>query len=141
MAPAPDDAALQSLYQWLAEAFAADAGELAMFATALHRADNPQALRFYERALAAAPGDADLLGNFASCWSEVAGEPARAEATYLAALAADRRHADNLGNYANFLTGVRGDHERAELCYLAAIEVSPGDADHLTNYANFLTTI
>lgn len=141
MAPAPENIKKHTLYNWLAEAFAAEASELAMFATELHRAGNPQALRFYERAVAAAPGDADLLGSFASFLAEVAEDPARAEPTFLAALAADRRHADNLGHYANFLTGVRGDHERAELCYLAAIEISPRDPDHLGNYANFLTTI
>ena len=61
-----------------------------------------RAEQMYERAIAADPTDARILGNYANFLTDVRRDHDRAEQMYERAIAADPAHANNLGNYAGF---------------------------------------
>jgi Tfp pilus assembly protein PilF len=95
----------------------------------------------YQKAVAIAPSEVDVLGSYAIFLKNVRKDHARAEEFFERAVKADPNHANNLGNYANFLTNVLKDHARAEEFYERAVKADPNHANNLGNYASFLTDV
>lgn len=93
-----------------------DPGAGATYAVALrHAGSADDADTAYQRALAADPDHATILGNYALFLTTVRGEHDRAEEHYKRALTADPDHANHLGNYARLLLERGDDAEAATL--------------------------
>lgn len=97
--------------------------------------------RYYRRALADDPDDAEIRGLYAVFLETVRRDLDGADAQYRAALAVAPNHPVLLGNYADFLEQSRGDVDQAERCYRRALEADPFHPNNLTNYATLLTEV
>lgn len=103
--------------------------------------DIPAAKAAYQRALAAAPGNAEAMGALAvllhaALPSADASEAAvqAVERAYQDALAACPDHCSNLSNYALFLADVQGAASEAQLLYQRALSIDPAHSNALYNY-------
>ncbi len=105
------------------------------------RGSSPElADRLSKRMVAAAPNDADILGDYANFIADERGDFDAAETYYKRAIDVNPKDANHLGNYAIFLAYQRGNLDTAESYYKRAIEADPKNARNLGNYANFLAS-
>jgi Tfp pilus assembly protein PilF/ABC-type oligopeptide transport system ATPase subunit len=94
--------------------------------------------KLFQRAIDAAPMNANSLGIFAIFMQTIRKDYARTEALYEQAIQGDPKNSFVLGNFAIFMNDIRKDYNRAEKLYEQAIAAYPGDADNLGNFAVFM---
>ena len=111
-------------------------GTLAAFLTNAKRMTRAELI--YERALAAAPRDPEVLGGYALFLQRLGRDPTRVRAAYEQALAVKRKSRSNLIRYADFLRWVEADFENAGQLYKRAIGADPKDRGLVHRYIGFL---
>ncbi|MBF0294127.1 MAG: tetratricopeptide repeat protein [Magnetococcales bacterium] len=100
--------------------------------------DAPRLALLLDKAIEAAHGDPNSLGQLAVFLKTKTQDMDRAEELYQRAIDADPRNAINLGNFALFMQDVRKNMDYAEELFQRAIEADPQHANHLGNFALFM---
>ncbi|MBF0180051.1 MAG: tetratricopeptide repeat protein [Magnetococcales bacterium] len=103
--------------------------------------DAPQLALLLDKAINAAYGDPDCLGNLAVFLTTNLQDQNRAEELFQRAIDADPRSASNLGNFALFMEQDRKNMGRAEDLYQRAIKADPRHANNLGNFARFMRNV
>lgn len=99
------------------------------------------AASLYERALEAAPDDADVLASYSAFLEQERRDFDAAEAMYKRILDTSPKHVQYLGKYALFLMNQRKDFDAAEAMFERALQAFPNDANNLGNYARLCLSV
>ncbi len=99
--------------------------------------DPEAAERSFEEALAKAPDNADILGNYAIFLARRGRSKAEVQAAFERAIEADPNHPNNLSNYASAIIDL-GHLDEAQRIFERALAVGPEDYRVSANYGSFL---